>query len=59
MSSSTPLRIGILGCANIARQFTRNVAASPAARCVAVAGRKADMSAAFAAAQGIGRHHAS
>ncbi len=59
MSSSTPLRIGILGCANIARQFSRDVAASPAVRCVAVASRNADTAAAFAAAQGIGRHHGS
>jgi len=56
---STPLRIGILGCANIARQFARDVAASPSARIVAVASRNADTAAAFAAALGIGRHHGS
>ncbi len=59
MNSNKPLRIGILGCANIARQFSRDVAASPAVRCVAVASRNADTAAAFAAAQGIGRHHGS
>ena len=56
---NTPLRIGILGAANIARQFSRDVAPSPAVRVVAVASRNADTAAAFAAAQGIGRHHGS
>jgi len=55
----SPLRIGILGCANIARQFSRDVMASGAARIVAVASRKAETAAAFAAAQGIARHHGS
>jgi predicted dehydrogenase len=59
MKTQSPLRIGILGCANIARQFSRDVAASPAVRCVAVASRNAETAAAFAAAQGIGRHHGS
>ena len=54
-----PLRIGILGCANIARQFARDVAASPWVRIVAVASRHTDTAAAFAAAHGIGRHHGS
>jgi predicted dehydrogenase len=54
-----PLRIGILGCASIARQFSRDVAPSPAVRIVAVASRKLETAAAFAAAQGIGRHHGS
>ncbi len=54
-----PLRIGILGAANIARQFVRDAAASPAVRIVAVASRSADTAAAFAAATGIGRHHGS
>ncbi|MEF7612476.1 Gfo/Idh/MocA family oxidoreductase [Aquincola sp. MAHUQ-54] len=58
-SAPPPIRIGILGCANIARQFTRDVAPSPAARIVAVASRNAETAAAFAAAQGIGRHHGS
>ncbi len=54
-----PLRIGILGCANIAKQFTRDVQSSPAVRVVAAASRNADTAAAFAAAQGIARHHGS
>lgn len=57
--SSQPLRIGILGCANIARQFTRDVQPSAAVKIVAVASRNADTAAAFASAQGIARHHAS
>ncbi len=59
MKPNTPLRIGILGCANIARQFSRDVAASPAVRVVAVGSRTVETAAAFAAAQGIGRHHGS
>jgi predicted dehydrogenase len=59
MTPRSPLAIGILGCANIARQFSRDVADSPAVRVVAVASRNAETAAAFAAAQGIGRHHAS
>ena len=58
-SQATPLRIGILGCANIARQFTRDVAPSTAVRIVAVASRNADTAAAFAMAHGIERHHGS
>jgi predicted dehydrogenase len=53
-----PLRIGILGCANIAKQFARDVASSPAVTIVAVASRYADTAAEFAAAHGIARHHA-
>lgn len=56
-SKGAPLRIGILGAANIARQFSRDVAPSPAVRVVAVASRNAENAAAFAAAQGIGRSH--
>jgi predicted dehydrogenase len=58
-SSSPPLRIGILGCANIAKQFIRDAAPSPAVRIVAAASRNAQTARAFAAAQGIARHHAS
>jgi len=54
-----PLRLGILGCANIAKQFSRDVMPSPRVRIVAVASRNADTAAAFAATQGIGRHHGS
>ena len=59
MKPHSPLRIGILGGANIARQFSRDVAPSPLVRCVAVGSRNAETAAAFAAAQGIGRHHGS
>ena len=59
LSQAAPLRIGVLGCANIARQFVRDVAPSPALRVVAVASRSAETAAAFAAAHGIGRHHGS
>ena len=54
-----PLRIGILGCANIAKQFTRDVRASKKVRIDAVASRNADTAAAYAAANGIARHHGS
>jgi predicted dehydrogenase len=56
---SPALRLGILGCANIARQFVRDASPSPAVRIVAAASRSADTAAAFAAAHGIGRHHGS
>lgn len=58
-SSQNPLRIGILGCANIAKQFARDVAPSPAVRVVVVASRDVAKAAAFAAIQGVGRHHGS
>jgi predicted dehydrogenase len=51
------LRIGILGCANIAHAFARGVAPSPAVKIVAVASRREDTAKAFAAAHGIARHH--
>ncbi len=54
-----PLRMGILGCANIARAFARDVAVSPAVQLVAVASRDAAKSQAFAAEFGIPRHHGS
>jgi predicted dehydrogenase len=54
-----PLRIGILGCANIARHFTRDVAASPAVRVVAVASREAAKAENFARDFAIPRAHAS
>lgn len=60
--TSTPvaaLRLGILGCANIAKQFARDVAPSETARVVAVASRNEDTAAAFAGAFGIARHHGS
>jgi len=54
-----PLRLGILGCANIARQFARDVAPSPLVRIDAVASRDAAKAAQFAAAFGIARTHGS
>ncbi len=54
-----PLRLGVLGCARIARHFVRDVAASRALQVVACASRSADNAAAFAAATGIARHHGS
>jgi predicted dehydrogenase len=59
MKQTGPLRIGILGCANIAKQFSRDVAPSRTVRVVAVASRDAARAAGFAAANGIGRCHAS
>ncbi len=58
-AQESALRIGILGCANIARQFCRDVADSPQVRVVAAASRNADTAAAFARDQRIARHHGS
>lgn len=55
----SPLRIGILGCANIARQFVRDVAPSPAVDVVAVASRQMETASAFANAHGVQRHYGS
>ena len=57
-TSPAPLRLGILGCANIARQFVRYVAASPRVRVEAVASRDPAKAKAFAAL-GVPRTHAS
>ncbi|HEY6510556.1 MAG TPA: Gfo/Idh/MocA family oxidoreductase [Burkholderiaceae bacterium] len=54
-----PLRLGILGCANIARQFARDVGPSPLVRIIAVASREAAKAAAFAAEFGIAHTHGS
>jgi predicted dehydrogenase len=53
------LRIGILGCANIARQFCRDVRASTAVALAAVASRDHDKALAFATGHGIARAHGS
>ncbi|MEY4750193.1 MAG: hypothetical protein RIQ60_2407 [Pseudomonadota bacterium] len=53
------LRIGVLGCANIARQFVRDVAGHAELSVVAAASRRADSAASFAADLGIARHHGS
>ncbi len=58
-STASPLSIGILGCANIARQFTAAVRPSPAVRIEAVASRNRETAAAFAASLNIPRHHGS
>ena len=58
-SHPSVLRIGVLGCANIARQFVRDVAPSPRVRVVAVASRRLDSAAEFARTFGIDRHHGS
>jgi predicted dehydrogenase len=57
--ANTPLRFGILGCANIARAFVHDVAASPQLQVVAVASRDARKAAAFAADFKLPRHHGS
>ena len=53
------LRIGILGCANIAKQFVRDVASSHAVTVVAVASRRAEKAAQFAQTFGIARSYGS
>jgi predicted dehydrogenase len=59
MSLTGPVRYGILGAANIARQFTRGVAGSALARVEAVASRDGAKGEAFAKECGIPRAHAS
>ena len=54
-----PLRIGILGCANIAQPFARDIASSPFVKVTAVASRQVEKAAAFAAQHRIARHHGS
>jgi predicted dehydrogenase len=58
-SPVSPLRLGILGCASIARHFARDVAPSRRVRIEAVASRDAAKAEAFAAQYGIARAHAS
>ena len=53
------LRIGILGCANIAKQFVRDVALSQAVTVVAVASRRAEKAAQFTQTFGIARSYGS
>jgi predicted dehydrogenase len=54
---SSTLRIGVLGCANIAKQFVRDVAASAAVQVVAAASREGRNAALFAETFGIPRHY--
>jgi predicted dehydrogenase len=60
--SHTPLRVGILGCANIAHRFARDTAPcrdSGTIEIAAVASRRPETAAAFAATHAIGRHYGS
>ena len=54
-----PLMLGILGCANIARQFARDVAGSPAIEMVAVASRDLAKAQGFASQFGLPQAHGS
>ena len=57
-SPAPVLRLGVLGCANIARQFVRDVQGSAFVQVVAVASRDAAKAAAFAREWQVPRHHA-
>lgn len=59
MTSTAPLRLGILGCANIARQFARDVTGSASVSLVAVASRDQAKAEAFGEAFGIATRHGS
>jgi len=59
MHETPPVRFGILGAANIARSFTKAVAASPFVSVAAVASRGEEKAVAFAAELGIPRSHGS
>lgn len=56
---NTPLTIGILGAANIARQFAAAVTATDAVKVTAVASRSIETAKAFASECGIARHYGS
>jgi predicted dehydrogenase len=58
-SHHTPLRLGILGCANIAKQFARDVGDSPLVSIQAVASRDLSKAQQFAQTYGIARAHGS
>jgi predicted dehydrogenase len=59
MPPVAPLKLGILGCANIAKQFLRDIAGSPLVRAEAVASRDAAKAAEYANTFSIPRPHAS
>lgn len=59
MDNLEPLRIGVLGAANIARSFIKGVADSDLIDVVAVASRDLAKGQAFASENGIGRVHGS
>jgi predicted dehydrogenase len=54
-SAQRPLNMGVLGGANIARQFIRDVRPSTQVRVSCVASRAADKASEFAAANGVAR----
>jgi predicted dehydrogenase len=58
-SHHSPLRLGILGCANIAKQFVRDVADSPRVAIQAVASRDLSKAQEFAQTFNIARTHGS
>jgi len=58
-SEPQALRLGILGCANIARQFVRDTKGSTAVQVVAVASRQLETAVAFAGALDVARAHGS
>ncbi len=57
--STSPLTFGVLGCANIARQFIRDVRPSREVAVVAVASRDADKARRFADENGVAASHGS
>jgi predicted dehydrogenase len=59
MSQTKPLRIGVLGAANIARQFISAVASSTLVSVSAVASRDRGKAEKFASETGLGRAHGS
>jgi predicted dehydrogenase len=58
-SNAPALRFGILGCANIAKQFVRDVMGSPRISFVAAASRRLETAAEFSKTVGIERSYAS
>jgi len=58
-SHHTPLRMGILGCANIAKQFARDVADSPLVSIEAVSSRDFNKAQQFAQSFDVARAHGS
>lgn len=57
--NNAPLTIGIIGSANIARQFTAAVQSTDAVKVTAIASRSAESARAFADSCGIPRHYGS
>ncbi|MEO7760997.1 MAG: Gfo/Idh/MocA family oxidoreductase [Casimicrobiaceae bacterium] len=57
--NSAPLTLGIIGAANIARQFTAAVRDSDAVKVMAVASRTTETARAFAESCGVEKHYAS